>query len=76
MLHNGVLKVSDLKYAKIMLETKYSVIKKPRIILPPEILKDSKFGIKSNIWSIGLIFYEMIYGFSPYKANDFDKLEE
>lgn len=30
-------------------------------------MKKEKYGLKADIWSIGVIFYEMIYGRLPYE---------
>ena len=33
----------------------------------PETLKYNKYSIKGDIWSLGIIAYEIIYGKPPYK---------
>ena len=35
--------------------------------MAPEIITRKKYGLKADIWSIGVIFYEMIYGKLPYR---------
>ena len=35
--------------------------------LPPEALIEQKYGPKTDIWSFGIIVYEMIYGKTPTK---------
>ena len=37
------------------------------ITMAPEVMRKEKYGLKADIWSIGIIFYEMIYGRLPYE---------
>ena len=34
----------------------------------PEIMKNKKYDYKSDLWSIGVIFYEMLIGTTPFKG--------
>ncbi|HEY6806393.1 MAG TPA: serine/threonine protein kinase [Pyrinomonadaceae bacterium] len=50
--------------------TQHMFIGSPRYAAP-EICTTGKFDHRSDIYSLGLIFYEMIEGCSPYRANNF-----
>jgi serine/threonine-protein kinase ULK/ATG1 len=39
------------------------------LYMAPQILKSQPYTVKSDIWSLGLIFYEMLYGKLPYTAR-------
>jgi serine/threonine protein kinase len=39
------------------------------IYMPPEALNDNKYSFKSDIWALGVIFYEMLTGKTPWKAK-------
>ena len=36
------------------------------LYMAPEILINNKFNVKGDLWSIGIILYEMLYGYVPY----------
>lgn len=40
------------------------------LYMSPQILSKQSYTNKSDLWSIGLIFYEMIYGHTPWPANN------
>lgn len=40
------------------------------LYMAPEIIKTKNYTIKSDIWSFGVIIYEMIYGYTPFRANN------
>jgi serine/threonine protein kinase len=37
--------------------------------MPPETLKYNKYSYKSDIWALGVMAYEMVYGKLPYKEK-------
>ena len=45
--------------------------------MAPEIMKKKKYDFKSDLWSVGIIFYEMLVGKTPFKAkNIFDLMRQ
>lgn len=44
------------------------------LYMAPEIIKNKKYDYKSDLWSIGIIFYEMLMGFTPFKAKNIYEL--
>lgn len=65
------LKITDFGFAKYfdsggMSET----ICGTPLYMAPEIMKFKKYSIKSDLWSVGVILYEMIVGRTPYKAQN------
>ena len=44
--------------------------------MSPESLKYNIYTIKNDIWSLGIILYEMIHGKTPWKVRDEEELKE
>ena len=44
------------------------------LYMAPEIIKNKKYDYKSDLWSIGIIFYEMLFGIPPFKAKNIYEL--
>ena len=42
--------------------------------MAPEIMKNKKYDFKSDLWSIGVIFFEMLTGETPFKAKNIYEL--
>lgn len=76
MSHNGVFKLVDLGFAKMLPSNSdifTGTILGTIITMAPEVMRRKPYGVKADIWSLGVIFYEMIYGkipFEPMKAPD------
>jgi serine/threonine protein kinase len=73
LIQNGRCKISDFGFAK-NLEFGESTILRSVVGTPlymsPQILSKQSYTNKSDLWSVGLIFYEMIYGQTPWPANN------
>ena len=35
--------------------------------MAPEILKGQNYSIKADIWSMGVVLFEMLFGYCPYE---------
>ncbi|CAD8092957.1 unnamed protein product [Paramecium sonneborni] len=79
LLHKGVAKISDTYYAGILQQTilKGLQIKDLNTIkslpfpcyLAPEVLNGQPFSNKCDIWSLGVLFYQMLYGDLPWQTD-------
>lgn len=38
--------------------------------MAPEVLNGKKYNHKADVWSLGIIFFEMITGFMPFTGRD------
>lgn len=69
-----ILKIADFGLAKINEDVNYQTqsnslfdtICGSPMHMAPEIRKDRLYGFKTDLWSIGIILYELLYGFHPF----------
>ena len=71
----GTLKITDFGFARyfdndILIQT---ICGSP-MYMAPEIMKNKKYDHKSDLWSIGVIFFEMLTGKPPFKAKNIYEL--
>ncbi len=71
----GTLKITDFGFARyfdndMLIQT---ICGSP-MYMAPEIMKNKKYDYKSDLWSIGVIFYEMLIGRPPFKAKNIYEL--
>jgi len=44
------------------------------IYMCPEILNGSTYSTKSDVWSMGILFYQMLFGKTPHRAGSLEEL--
>lgn len=44
------------------------------IYMAPEVLKGEIYTSKADIWSLGVVLFEMLFGFCPFESNSIAKL--
>ncbi len=63
-----VLKIADFGFAKQKKEkiSLYDTICGSPLYMAPELMGNDKYNNQTDLWSIGMILYEMLYGFHPF----------
>jgi serine/threonine-protein kinase ULK/ATG1 len=66
-----ILKITDFGFSKYYNEdnTLLETLCGSPMYMAPEILFHQKYNVKTDLWSIGVILYEMVYGKYPYSAK-------
>ncbi len=80
LVDEGVLcKVTNFELARVMDRDFYEGQEEEQIDIKwaaPEVLLHRRFSIKSDVWSFGIVLYEIItYGKSPYPGMNNDKVK-
>lgn len=60
MCHNGIFKIVDLGFAKMLpsfSDVYFGTVLGTIITMAPQVMKRQKYGVKADIWSLGVIFY-------------------
>jgi serine/threonine protein kinase len=67
---DGTIKICDYGFARIYEKQKLmnSILGSP-LYMAPEILASSQYTTKCDLWSVGIIMYEMLAGTVPFNTN-------
>jgi len=72
LFHNGRVKVADFGFAKVVEDVEKNTKKQHTpymgtpLYMAPEILNDEVYSSKCDIWSTGMVFYQMLFGKFPW----------
>lgn len=42
--------------------------------MSPELLDGQEYNYKIDVWALGVVLYEMLYGYCPYEGNSMHHL--
>ena len=77
LLKDKVAKIADFGFAKKSSSNpKEEINVGSPLYMSPESLKHNLYTIKNDIWSLGIILYEMLHGKTPWKVRDEEELKE
>lgn len=73
---NGVLKLGDFGFCKTLGKANdmASTMLGSPIYMAPEVLKGEAYSSRADIWSLGVVLYEMLFGYCPFQSNSIAKL--
>jgi fused-like protein len=72
---NGIIKICDFGFARAI-ESKAMItsIKGTPLYMAPELLREYPYNQKADLWSLGVILYELYVGQPPFYTNSFPTL--
>ncbi len=67
----GSIKIADFGFARhteelAMMETQCG----SPLYMAPEVLAHNKYDAKADLWSVGIILYQMLFGFTPFNGKN------
>ena len=71
---DGVYKLGDLNVSKVVKSDFAKTQTGTPYYASPEVWKDQPYGIKSDMWSLGCVLYEMAAQKPPFTATDIQTL--
>ena len=72
---DGILKIIDFGFAKYSMQEDLSTTMcGSPLYMAPEILYNKEYSKKADLWSLGIIMFEMITGHPPFKAHSLQEL--
>ncbi|XP_052242977.1 serine/threonine-protein kinase ULK3-like isoform X2 [Dreissena polymorpha] len=72
-----VLKIADFGFAKHLYSgDQLHALRGSPLYMAPEIICRGKYDARVDLWSIGVILYECLFGRAPYASKSFRELED
>ncbi|XP_053662959.1 serine/threonine-protein kinase ULK3 [Anopheles marshallii] len=69
------LKVGDFGFAqRLKLNQENTTVKGSPLYMAPEILLNTSYGPAADLWSVGVILYECLFGKAPYSSTSLHEL--
>lgn len=75
LTHHGEVKIADLGYSKLMENfTNDFLISRvgTMLYMSPQILEAMHYTNKTDVWSLGILYYQMVFGRSPWNVQGVD----
>lgn len=70
-----IIKIADLGFSReLSLDDMSETVCGTPLIMAPEVLNGVRYNHKADIWSLGILFFEMITGFTPFTGRDREDL--
>jgi serine/threonine-protein kinase ULK/ATG1 len=68
LINNGTIKIADFGFCKPLEnanELAQTMLGSP-IYMAPEVIKGEIYTMKADIWSVGVVLYQMVFGKCPF----------
>ena len=76
LVHEGRIKIADFGFCKSLETNKdlaQTMLGSP-IYMAPEVLKGEIYTVRADVWSLGVVLYEMLFGYCPYEESSIARL--
>lgn len=71
-----ILKLADFGFAKVLTEDDNTVsdLRGTPLYMAPEVVMKSEYDASADLWSVGIILYEILYGKTPFHSSSVSEL--
>ncbi len=70
------VKIADLGFSReLEFDDMSDTVCGTPLIMAPEVLNGVRYNHKADVWSLGILFYELITGFTPFTGRDREDLK-
>uniref|UniRef100_A0A672I504 Serine/threonine-protein kinase ULK3 n=1 Tax=Salarias fasciatus TaxID=181472 RepID=A0A672I504_SALFA len=77
LLSGSVLKLADFGFAQYMSPwDEQSVLRGSPLYMAPEMVCRRQYDSRVDLWSVGVILYEALFGRAPFASKSYSELEE
>jgi serine/threonine protein kinase len=75
LMHNNTCKIADFGFAKCIEEDKKDTASHGTAVgtpyfMSPQILSGDEYSMKCDVWSLGIMFYYILFGILPWKDSN------
>ena len=73
-----VVKIADLGFAReVLFEENYYLRQYcgSPLLMPPQVLNKRNYNFKADLWSLGVVYFQLLYGSYPFPAQDKEQLK-
>lgn len=75
--HDLFRAISDFGFAQYLSNSEHKfTIRGSPLYMAPEMLLKHKYDARVDLWSVGVIMYECLFGKAPYSSSSFQELAE
>ncbi|CAD8159971.1 unnamed protein product [Paramecium octaurelia] len=69
LINDDCVKIADFGFAKPLNQLYNEMNVGTPLYMSPETIIKSQYNAKSDIWSLGVLFYEILFGYPPWQAQ-------
>jgi serine/threonine protein kinase len=71
------IKIADLGFAcKYDKETGVDMVLGTPLYMAPELVKQQKYSEKVDVWSLGIIIYQLLSGITPFDGSNIEEVNK